>query len=30
MKKKEREREDFPAFWKSKFDSPKTKVSAAA
>ena len=28
MMKKEREREDFLAFWRSKFDSSKTKVGA--
>ena len=28
MRKEEREREDFPAFWRSKFDSPKIKVGA--
>ena len=28
MRKEEREKEDFPAFWRSKFDSPKIKVGA--
>ena len=27
-RKEEREREDFPAFWLSKFDSSKIKVGA--
>ena len=27
-KRKEREKEYFPAFWRSKFDNPKTKFGA--
>ena len=28
MRKKEREREDFSVFWRSKFDDPSMKVGA--
>ena len=28
MRRKKRERENFPAFWRSKFDSSRTKVGA--
>ena len=30
MRKKEREREDFPVFWRSKFDGLSTKVGASS